>query len=474
MIGIPLRILLLLVSYLIVRITKSKLFKKLNQLMMAESEKAAAVSTEEEVVVEKPPSAALVIREMDANIELSEAKTIREETVAQALKEFNRLFLIDLGLLAVYALIPMIDSFFHLAMIDTEMYSFYVGVVFFWTLMRFIGHRRQFKAYRKGIFGFLGPVQRIIFFPFQTLWYQALFFFLLFIGLTRSFWSFTIGDALSGFLFLIPIGLHLFALRQVRLKGRKKNNIKLLILRVFFLDKSSEFTFSYLAKYWKHFGSYFTVADPSFYRVFWKRRFNNTFPIFIIVVFLVFTQLTDDQPEGTVIGMFVFFVVLLLLGSVFYVNRSTRKMSNSFVHSAEQLEGRLDELDKWPVKNDNTFKEFPVMCYDNTWKIGLSTLVDEASVIMMDLRGFSEKNKGCEYEIDFILDHKALKHILFVCKPEARELVKRTIMERWEKLSEKSPNIEDQSPEATLFISEEEDAKELQHIMDLLKKGAMA
>ncbi|PQB05721.1 hypothetical protein [Aureitalea marina] len=112
------------------------------------------------------------------------------------------------------------------------------------------------------------------------------------------------------------------------------------------------------------------------------------------------------------------------------------------------------------------------MCYENTWKIGLSTLVDEASVIMMDLRGFSEKNKGCEYEIDFILDHKALQNILFVCKPEAQQLVKRTIMERWEMLSENSPNLEDQSPEATLFISKEENAKELQHIMDLLKKGA--
>ncbi|PQB05720.1 hypothetical protein BST85_13035 [Aureitalea marina] len=62
--------------------------------------------------------------------------------------------------------------------------------------MRFIGHGSQFKAYRTGIFGFLGPVQRVIFIPFQTLWYQSLFFFLMFIGLTRAFWSFMIGDVL--------------------------------------------------------------------------------------------------------------------------------------------------------------------------------------------------------------------------------------------------------------------------------------
>ena len=112
MIGIPLRILLLLVSYIIVRITRAKLFKKLNQLMMAQSENAAAISVEEEIVPEKSPSAPLVIREMDADTELSEAKSIREETVGQAEREFNRLFLIDLGVLAVYALIPMIGRFF--------------------------------------------------------------------------------------------------------------------------------------------------------------------------------------------------------------------------------------------------------------------------------------------------------------------------------------------------------------------------
>ncbi|PQB05719.1 hypothetical protein [Aureitalea marina] len=90
MIGIPLRILLLLVSYIIVRITRAKLFKKLNQLMMAESEKAAAMKVEEERVPEKPLIAPLKIREMDASTELSEAKSIREEAVAQAEREFNR------------------------------------------------------------------------------------------------------------------------------------------------------------------------------------------------------------------------------------------------------------------------------------------------------------------------------------------------------------------------------------------------
>ena len=123
---------------------------------------------------------------------------------------------------------------------------------------------------------------------------------------------------------------------------------------------------------------------------------------------LIFTQLTDHQSAGMVIGMFVFFTLLLLIGS-------------------SQLKNRLADLDQWPVNYDNGFKEFPVMCYDNTWKIGLNTLAQEASVIMMDLRGFSEKNKGCEFEIDFILDHVSVQRILFLCKPEALNLVRRTI-----------------------------------------------
>lgn len=112
------------------------------------------------------------------------------------------------------------------------------------------------------------------------------------------------------------------------------------------------------------------------------------------------------------------------------------------------------------------------MCYDNTWKAGVNVLVHEASVIMMDLRGFSEKNKGCEFEIDFILNHIAVNRIVFICSKDALDLVRKTITERWASLAVNSPNHEIEAPKAALFITEKENSKELQGILDLLLKAA--
>ena len=469
--GLLFRILILVVAYLIVKFTRSKLLKKLNKLMMTSSVKAEEAPSEELVLSEKKSQKTLLIKEITENTELSDSKTIRDRVVANATAGFKKLFFADLLVVAIYGLLPWLWSYTD-NYIDEPMYFFYVVVVLIWIIMRFIGHRNQFKAYRSGVFGFLSPLSKKLFFPFQPLWCQVLLMFLMLLGLKNVILNFAIGEIGSGVVFLIPILVHLYIMWQLRARGRERTNIKLLILRVFFINESSVFTFSNLAKYWKHFGSYFTVADPSFYRVFWKRQYKNNFPVFIIVVFMIFTQLTDDQPQDIVITMFAFFTVLLMIGAFFYVKRSTKKMANKFVHRETQLKQRLADLDQWPVNYDNGFKEFPVMCYDNTWKIGVNTLVKEASVIMMDLRGFSEKNKGCEFEIDFILDHVSVQRILFVCQPEALDLVRRTIMERWDMLAETSPNHQIQTPQATLFITEKENNKELQHIMDLLLKAA--
>jgi len=471
-IGLLLRLLMLVVAYLIVKFARKKLLAKLNLLMMSSSKKAEETPVEDIDIPEKKAEQPLQVNVITSSTELPDAISIREKVVADAVAGFKTQFLSDLLVVAVYGLLPLLWSLTD-AYIGATMYYFYVVVAFIWIIMRFIGHQGQFKAYRSGIFGFFSPLKKKLFFIFQPLWCQVILIFLLFLGLKNIILHFAIKEFGSGFIFLAPVCLHIYMMYRQRAKGRHRNNIKLLILRVFFINESSVFTFSNLAKYWKHFGSYFTVADPSFYRVFWKRNYKNNFPIFIIVVFLIFTQLTDDQPIDVVIAMFVFFAFLLFIGAIVYVKKSTGKMANKFVHSEAQLKDRLADLDHWPVNYDNSFKEFPVMCYDNTWKVGVNTLVQEASVIMMDLRGFSEKNKGCEFEIDFILDHVLVHRILFVCKPEALELVKKTITERWAMLAETSPNHAIKTPQASLFIAEKENTKELQGIMDLLLKAAL-
>lgn len=472
LVGLLFRFLMLLVAYLIVKSVRTKLLGRLNKLMKTSSVKSKEIISDEGILTKKRPQRTIFVKEINENTELTEAKFVRNTFVANSIREFNKFFIVELGVVILYAILPVLCLLFDGEIDISTSYLGFVVLALVWVIMRFIGHRSQFKAYRTGVFSFLSPINKILFFPFQPLWCQSLLFFLMFLGITRVAYHFVNGFIVEGITFIIPVIVHLYTIRHVKLRGRKKNNVKLLILRVFFLNSSSVFTFSTLAKYWKHFGSYFTVADPSFYRVFWKNKFNTKFPIFILGVYLVFTFFTDLESIGWQFGVFLVFTFFLIFGGMYYADFEMERINKNFIHSESQLKQRLADIDKWPVKYDNTFKELPVMCYENTWKIGVSTLVQQASVIMMDLRGFNEDNKGCKFEINFILDHVPVNRILFLCKPEALNLIKRTIKDCWEMLAETSPNHEFENPEATVFISENETAKELQNIMDLLLKAA--
>ncbi len=466
--GLLFRLLLLILSWIIALVTRGFLMRRLNRYMMKTSTKTDSVETIESTVTEIPASSSLKIEEFDGDSHLPEAKAIRENAIKDAQSSFRRIFIADLAMVAVYWLLPnLIPDLF-----GDDIYYLYVGLLTIWSVMRFIGYYSQFQAYRSGVFGFLKPLWNKLFFPFQSFWHRVLSIVVMLLAIGLSIFPLISGPFQEALVFLLPVAFHLFLNYRLKAVGRKRNNLKLLILRVFLISKTSAFTFSRLTKYWKHFGSYFTVADPSFYKIFWKRKFNHRFPIFIIVLFLLFTQMTwttNMETTGAIFGGVVF---LLIIGAFIYVPYSTKRMGDKFIINDEHLDKRLAKLDANPVKYDNTFKEFPIMCYDNTWKIGVNRLVHEASVIMMDLRGFSEKNKGCEFEIDFILDHVQVQRIVFVCKPEALDLVKKTILERWEMLDENSPNHNVTSPAANLFIARKEDNKELQSIMDLLLKAA--
>jgi hypothetical protein len=228
------------------------------------------------------------------------------------------------------------------------------------------------------------------------------------------------------------------------------------------------FTFSSLAKFWKHFGSYFTVADPSFYRVYWKRKFNHKFPVIIVFIFLIYTQLENSSADSGTGSPFAPFVFLMIIAAIIFIIYSRRRMKLDFVSNKEELNKELEKLIKQPVKLDNTFKEKPMSCHDNTWKITVEKLVTTANVVLMDLRGFSEKNKGCEYEVNLLLNSVKLENILFLGYTSAIPLIKKVIQEKFKTLDKGSPNLEIPNPNAMIYEVKKENNKETQQIMDLL------
>ena len=471
--GLVYRLMILIIALIAAFITRFFLLRGMRLRMMKESKKAeqASVDSGTDEMVSNPNKLQLI--ELTSDSEQSEAVALRNGYVKRAKRGLLKLFGLDLLMIVIYALLGYnLVPTGHLEGASEEYiiqenkifsrYYLFLFLFLFWNIMRYVGHSNQFKAYKKGLFGVVSGLWRRIFWFFKTQWVVA--------------WAVVVmlNTLLTGFatitnLMFAAVALHIVLLVLLKRSGRSGVNYKLLILRVFAIKQTSMFTFSRMVNFWKHFGTYFTVADPAFYRINWKKRFNQYFPIYVVLIFFLFTMITDQAKSmGELNSMFGGFIFIIIVGAIIHVTIRTQSMKRSFVYSEAGLRNRLKKLDRMPKKLDNTYKEMPVMCFDNTWQKAVDVLSGESKVIMMDLRGFSESNKGCEYEIDFLFDNVPADKIVFITYEDSETLIRNTISERWARVSKSSPNLKESQPTSTLFITREQDSKEIQGLIDCL------
>ena len=99
-------------------------------------------------------------------------------------------------------------------------------------------------------------------------------------------------------------------------------------------------------------------------------------------------------------------------------------------------------------------------------------MIGSADVVLMDLRGFSEKNLGSAYEINVLFDKVPASRIVFMAYEDTVPLVKRVIDQQWEMLAEDSPNLEIENPCTTLYKVTRESRREMQGILAALLEAA--
>jgi hypothetical protein len=463
------RIGILIIVLFIAFTSRLILIRFMNRWMMSKSSKIDDHRLEHSKQEELEHLESLKFKNFNTDIDIGELSKQRLALVVKAKKKMLHHYLADIAIIMVYLLCGFIVEM----EVTFELYYFwYVIFYFIWATIGFIGFRHQFTSYKNNIFDFIVPIWKLIFAIFKSKWKFFIAFILVIVALLYGVISFAIGDLKSGILMTIAISFHLFVLYYLRKKAKLQPNLTLLILRVFLINKTSLFTFSRLANFWKHYGSYITVADPSFFKIYWKRNFKYSFPIFMIIILVVYTQL-EKVEENSSLMTFVLFTLLLFIGAIIYISWNIVSMKRNFVRNQSSLSKELLRLKKKPVKLDGTFKETPLSCYDNTWQITVETLVKTSNVVLMDLRGFSEKNKGCEYEINLLLNKIHLSRILFIGYTKNLPLIKETIAYNFKTLTADSPNINLRKPVATIFEVRLENNKETQYIMDILLNKSM-
>jgi hypothetical protein len=88
-------------------------------------------------------------------------------------------------------------------------------------------------------------------------------------------------------------------------------------------------------------------------------------------------------------------------------------LRSRFVQGPHDLEEHLKLMDE-ACDPDGRFRVTEFFCHENTWSSTLAALLGRSDAILMDLRGFSEKNSGCIFELHQLIAQQRLDDTVFV------------------------------------------------------------
>lgn len=88
-------------------------------------------------------------------------------------------------------------------------------------------------------------------------------------------------------------------------------------------------------------------------------------------------------------------------------------LRSRFVQDPHDLAEHIKAMDE-SRDPDGRFRVIECFCYENTWSGTLAALLWRSDVILMDLRGFSEQNRGCIFELNQLTAQQRLLDTVFV------------------------------------------------------------
>jgi len=135
------------------------------------------------------------------------------------------------------------------------------------------------------------------------------------------------------------------------------------------------------------------------------------------------------------------------------------RLRDLFVRSSADLEQHLGATDRTPDP-DGRFRITQTFCSGEIWKQAVRRLMDEASLVVMDLRGFGPKRQGCVFELQTLLDAVPLNRLAILIDDTTDSAsLEGLAQERWNCLDVGSPNLTIHPPELLLLdISQGETA----------------
>ena len=116
------------------------------------------------------------------------------------------------------------------------------------------------------------------------------------------------------------------------------------------------------------------------------------------------------------------------------------RLARAFIKDRDDLDARLPESTAIPDL-DGLFRIEDFFCHDDTWQMTVSRLARKADAVLMDLRGFMSKHRGCIFEIEQLIASVPLQRIvLLVDRSTDVPFLEQILQRAWRTIPTDSPN----------------------------------
>lgn len=193
-------------------------------------------------------------------------------------------------------------------------------------------------------------------------------------------WWYALGCAMSYAVF-VQVSSRLFGWLGIAQPGRAPRT--LLLLRVFGYTRRTEKLFDRIGARWRYFGPVTMIAAPD--------------------------------------------VVARTLDPGDYLRYIVGGVGQTFVRSAAELQHRLCTLDAKPDP-DGRYRVNEFCCADNTWQATIVELMQRCDVVLMDLRGITREQRGCEFELKQLAARVVSGWIVLVVAASEEKTLVREVM----------------------------------------------
>jgi hypothetical protein len=90
-----------------------------------------------------------------------------------------------------------------------------------------------------------------------------------------------------------------------------------------------------------------------------------------------------------------------------------RRVDAQFLRTPDDVSRRLETL-RTAVQGDARYPINDVFCHGDSWQLAVSRLAPESDVVLMDLRGFTRRNRGCVFELTALVRSVPLDRIVLL------------------------------------------------------------